>query len=107
MSSCLIIDGFSPKKKNKYNISNFISTSSKQINEFLPNWREPSSKKGMQPLIDEFIDKNISTFDLLKFEINNLWSEEISIMNKSRLNSKGEINLDKNRFINPFRENVK
>ena len=54
----------------------------------------------MQPLIDEFIDKNISTFDLLKFEINNLWSEEISIMNKSRLNSKGEINLDKNRFIN-------
>ena len=86
--------------QNKYNFSKFIRTSSTQINEIFPSFREPSSKLGINPFIDEFIHNNISSFNLLESEINNLWSEEISIMNTSRLNLNGEINLDKNRFRN-------
>tara|TARA_Y200000002_G_C22662123_1_gene656256 strand:+ start:342 stop:1259 length:918 start_codon:yes stop_codon:yes gene_type:complete len=84
--------------QHKYNFPNFIRTSSTQINEIFPTFREPSSKKGINPFIDKFIHDNISKFDELKSEINNLWSEEISILNTSKLNLKGEINLDKNRF---------
>ncbi len=85
--------------RDKYNFSYFISTSSNQINEILPAWREPSSTSGIQPLIDDFINNHISSFNEFRSDIVNLWDEEISIIDTSKLNPKGEIIIDKSKFI--------
>ena len=85
--------------KNKYKLTNFVNTSSSEINNYLPNWREPSSITGNYPLIDNYIINKLAEFEDYKSEINDLWFEEISIINTHNLDSNGEVKMDKNRFM--------
>ena len=86
--------------KKKYNFKEFINTASEEIEKIYPSWRDPSSKKGIYLELDQFLNNNIEEFKNYKSFIEDIWQEEILLMNTNKISSFGEVLIDKEKFIN-------